>query len=796
MKYYAHTVEGEEMPENNYIAHVKLHDNGNWVTHSLKQHLSKTSKLSGEFAKIFGSKDWAELAGYWHDLGKFLPEWQKYIRKTTGYDIDAHIEILAGRPNHSTSGAVLSFQKFMRVMNNPEYGQAIGRILCYIIAGHHAGLPDWYPDYAGGDLQNRIFLNNELRLDELNKIKNIDESSEFIKKPLPSTPPVGIQKGKDRNEVFQLWIRMLFSCLVDADYLNTESFMKPQQSELRGNYPSIKELKERFDRFIKYKQKSSENNKINRQRNSILSSCREKASLAPGFFSLNVPTGGGKTLSSMAFALEHTLKHDKKRIIMAIPYTSIIEQTAKVYKYGADNDEEIKQNINSGMILFGDEAVLEHHSNIDPDKETYASSLATENWDAPIIITTNVQLFESLLASKPSDCRKLHNIINSVIILDEAQMLPPEYLKPIISTLRVLVEFFGVTVILCTATQPALEGKIGSQLAAFEGLNDVKPIIEKPEVLAEDFKRVAIKIPLDLSVRSSWDEIASELINHEQIICIVNKRSDCRELHSLMPEGTIHLSALMCGEERSQIISQIKSNLKNNKPVRVISTQLVEAGVDIDFPVVYRALAGMDSIAQAAGRCNREGKLNTKGKLGHVVVFNPPKAAPAGLLRKGEDASKNILRLKNEISLTPKLFKEYFTAFYSSVNDFDKPEFSEKLVKESGDFKFQFRTFAQNFKLIDDQKQKGIIVWYKSERLNSQDLIRELRVVGPDYKLLRRLQRFAVNVPVIIFNKLMEDGFISDIETHGYAVQERAELYRSGSGLIYDPEWDSGSLVF
>jgi len=779
-----------------YIAHVRKDGDGGWDEHLLNDHLSGTAKLAGEFAEVFGSKDWAELAGYWHDLGKFLSEWQKYIRKTTGYDIDAHIETLAGRPNHSTVGAVLSFQRFIESMNNTEYGHAIGRILSYTIAGHHAGLPDWYPDYAGGDLQNRVFLNNELRLDELNKIKNIDESSEFIKKPLPSTPPIGIQKGKDRNEAFQLWIRMLFSCLVDADYLNTELFMKPQQSELRENYPSIKELKSHFDRFIKYKQESSEDNRINRQRNEILSSCSENASLAPGFFSLNVPTGGGKTLSSMAFALEHALIHDKKRIIMAIPYTSIIEQTAKVYKYGSDNDEEIKKNIISGIILFGEEAVLEHHSNIDPDKETYASSLATENWDAPIIVTTNVQLFESLLASKPSDCRKLHNIINSVIILDEAQMLPPEYLKPIISALRVLVEFFGVTVVLCTATQPALEGKIGSQLAAFEGLNDVKSIIENPEVLAEDFKRVEIKIPLDLSVRSSWEEIVYELLSHEQVICIVNKRSDCRELHSLMPEGTIHLSALMCGEERSQIISQIKSDLKNNKPVRVISTQLVEAGVDIDFPVVYRSLAGMDSIAQAAGRCNREGKLNKEGKLGHVVVFNPPKAAPAGLLRKGEDASKNILRLKNEISLTPELFKEYFTAFYSSVNNFDKPGFSEKLVKESGEFKFQFRTFAQNFRLIDDQKQKGIIVWYKGERYDSRDLIEELRVSGPDYKLLRKLQRFTVNVPERIFKKLIEDGFINDADTHGYAVQVRAELYKSGSGLMYDPEWDSSSLVF
>jgi CRISPR-associated endonuclease/helicase Cas3 len=285
-------------------------------------------------------------------------------------------------------------------------------------------------------------------------------------------------------------------------------------------------------------------------------------------------------------------------------------------------------------------------------------------------------------------------------------------------------------------------------------------------------------------------------MSYEQVMCVVNTRRDCRELHSLMPEGTIHLSALMCGEERSGIISRIKTDIEEGKAIRVISTQLVEAGVDIDFPVVYRALAGMDSIAQAAGRCNREGKLNKKGKLGKVVVFNPPKAAPPGLLRKAEDASKNLLKPGRGISLSPELFKEYFKVFYSSVNDFDKSKFIEKLVTEACEFKFQFRTFTQNFKLIDDQKQKGIIVWYEGERYDSQDLIEELRKSGPDYKLLRKLQRFTINIPERIFYKLLEDGFINDTETHGYAVQCRQELYQPGVGLMYDPAWDSSSLVY
>lgn len=781
--------------DNTYIAHVREVD-GNWCLHGLDAHLNETANLANRFASNFGSGDWAALSGYWHDLGKYLPGWQKYIRKKTGYDIEAHIETAGGRPNHSTAGSLLSFQRFIESMNNYEYGLAIGGILGYIIAGHHAGLPDWYPDYAGGDLQNRVFQNNMLRTEELKRIESIADSSVFIAKSLPKSPPCGIKKGKEKNETFHLWIRMLFSCLVDADYLDTELFMKPSKSEIRGKYPQLGDLKNRFDVFMTNMEKESDNTPINKQRKNILHACKDKALLEPGFFSLNVPTGGGKTLSSMAFAFEHALKYNKSRIIMAIPYTSIIEQTAKVYKYGTDDDLKIREIMKKGNWLFGEDAVLEHHSNLDPDKESAASRLATENWDAPIIVTTNVQLFESLLASKPSDCRKLHNIVNSIIILDEAQMLPPEFLKPLLSVLRTLVDDFGVTVVLCTATQPALEGKIGSQIAAFNGLENVKPIIEYPAELAKDFKRVTVNTPSDLTVRSSWSDIADELVRYEQVLCIVNTRNDCRELHSLMPEGTIHLSALMCGEERSQIISGIKSDLKHGKPIRVISTQLVEAGVDIDFPVVYRSLAGMDSIAQAAGRCNREGKLNKEGKLGHLVVFNPPKSAPPGLLRKGEDTSKTLLRLRDNIELAPELFMEYFTAFYASVNDFDKPVFSERLVKESGEFKFQFRTFAQAFKLIDDQKQKGIIVWHKGEKYDSRNLIEELKNTGPNPWLLRKLQRFTVNIPEKIFQKLLDDGFINDTETHGYAVQFREELYQTGVGLMYDPAWDSGSLVF
>ena len=782
-------------PSNNgkmkeFVAHVKQNPNGSWEKHFLKDHLNGVAKKAGEFAAEFGNKDWGEVLGYWHDLGKFLPAWQNYIRRETGFDTEAHIEGKNNRPNHSSAGAVLAFDKLK--------SKLVARLIAYGIAGHHAGLPDAEAPSIGDALDARVFknpFNPSLHTEEINIIKQIHEAKEFIDKEFPRSAPFNISKKEDsdkRKEYFHLWVRMLFSCLVDADFLDTERFMNPELHIERGNYLSIEDLKKRFNNYMREKKSDLP---LNIKRNEILEQCRSKAKLKPGFFSLTVPTGGGKTLSSIGFALEHAILHNKKRIITTIPYTSIIEQTAKVFKYGTDNDDEIEERIKAGNVLFGNDQVIEHHSNLDPEKETSKNRLASENWDAPIIVTTNVQLFESLFESKPSSCRKLHNIVNSIIILDEVQMLPPEYLKPILSALRGLVEHFGVTVVLMTATQPSLVGKIGSDSNSFEGLTNITNIIENPDILAKDFKRVKLKMPTNLSDRKEWNDIAGELTKYNQVLCIVNTRNDCRQLHSLMPGGTIHLSAFMCGEERSEIISGIKQMLRNGEPVRVISTQLVEAGVDIDFPVVYRALAGLDSIAQAAGRCNRENKLAAEGKLGKVVVFNPPKAAPPGLLRKGEDACKSILRTNNIRELTPEIFAKYFQQFYPNLNDFDKPHFYEQLVKEANEFKFQFRTLAHDFQLIDDV-QKSIVVFYENKKngTNSENFINELQFKGPSKQLGRKLQRFIVNMPIHIFNRIQENNYIKEI--NGYYVQNDINLYKPGLGLLgNDTDWIYGNGV-
>ena len=770
-----------------YLAHVKKNNDNSWDTHLLKQHLKAVAKMTGNFASEFGNKDWGELLGVLHDLGKYLPAWQVYLRRNSGFDTEAHIEEINNRPTHSTAGAVFIYDK---LKNHP-----IARLIAYGIAGHHTGLPDAEPPSAGNALSTRLFRNllmPELNIDELQVIREITEVKEIIGVNLPKTVPLKMVNLEQQKEHMHLWVRMLYSCLVDSDFLDTEYFMDPDKNCLRGKSYSIALLKQKFDDFMMRKPSDSPINKV---RNNILKECINKAALQPGLFSLNVPTGGGKTLSSMAFALNHAIKHNKKRIIIAIPYTSIIEQTAKVFKYGTDNDGEIEERRVCGEMLFGEDNVIEHHSNLEPDKETSNNRLAAENWDAPIIVTTNVQLFESLFACKSSQCRKLHNIVNSVVILDEVQMLPPEFLRPILSVLNGLVEYFGVTVVLMTATQPSITGRIGSDANTFNGLQNVTNIIENPNSLAKIFSRIEIELPDNLDIRMDWNTIASKLISYEQVLCIVNSRKDCRKLYALMPRGTFHLSAYMCGEHRSEIISEIKKRLRENAPIRVISTQLIEAGVDIDFPVVYRAMAGLDSIAQAAGRCNRENKLAALGKKGSFVVFNPPTASPIGLLRKGEDASKALFRSREVDVLTPELFAEYFKLYYSNINEFDKAHFYDHLVKEADEFKFQFRTFAQEFHLIE-QDQKSIIVNYENSKtgFNSEKWIEQLRTLGPTRYVVRHLQRFTVTIPEQVFSNLLLNNCIEEI--NGFYVQAYSNIYDKNIGLLVDEsDWKIGSGV-
>ncbi|WP_312915824.1 CRISPR-associated helicase/endonuclease Cas3 [Candidatus Competibacter phosphatis] len=448
-----------------------------------------------------------------------------------------------------------------------------------------------------------------------------------------NAPPPTSNPGGQRYHA--LWIRLLFSCLVDADFLDTEQFMSPEKAGLRGQYPALAELEPRFEAYMTALTARADDTPVNQMRALVLDRCRNAAEQMPGLFSLTVPTGGGKTLASLAFALHHARRHGKRRILYVIPYTSIIEQTADVFRG-----------------VFGEDAVLEHHSNFDSERETPRSRLACENWDTSLIVTTNVQFFESLFAARPSRTRKLHNILDSVVILDEAQLLPPEFLTPILSTIRELSGHYGVSFVLCTATQPALASQRGFDWR-FDGLDDVREIMGDATAVQElhtSLRRVEVSLPADLHAPTSWEALAAELATHPRVLCIVDRRDDARLLHGLLPTGAVHLSGLMCGQHRADVIAMIKERLVADEPLRVISTQLVEAGVDLDFPVVYRALAGLDSIAQAAGRCNREGRLFN---LGRVVVFAPPTEPPAGHLRQLAMRAGNFCNVVRPIRSRP-----------------------------------------------------------------------------------------------------------------------------------------------
>lgn len=731
------------------IAHVKKENEHQWAEpHWLTDHLQCTAAKAAEFARKFNSESWAYAAGIGHDAGKGTATWQSYLKRESGYDESAHLENITGRVDHSTPSAKLIEQTF---------GNGIGRILSYCIAGHHTGLPDYIGKQSSLTYRLENSTTESIPEDIVSPIRNAH----------PDAPPRQFQSsGIDLS----LWIRMIFSSLVDADFLDTEEYMDPDKYHERAGYLSIDELLSRFNSHMQDIGKNSPNAEINKIRRTVLSNCRAAAGEDPGFFTLTVPTGGGKTLSSMAFALEHALKHEKDRIIYVIPYTSIIEQNADVFREA-----------------LGKENVIEHHSNIDIDDQTPKSRLSTENWDAPIIVTTTVQFFESLFAAKTSRCRKLHNICNSVVILDEAQLLPSEYLSPILRALELLVDYYNVTFVICTATQPALEEQ--DESPEFPGLKkgSVKEIIQDVPALYRSLKRVHVDFPEDVHTATTWEKLAEDLTNHEQVLCIVSDRKSCRLLHSMMPSNTYHLSALMCAQHRSITIARIKADLAEEKQTRVISTQLVEAGVDLDFPVVYRAIAGLDSIAQAAGRCNREGSLNKDGKLGKVVLFIPPKQSPPGILRKAAETASRMIDSGVTDILDQSIFADYFSELYWKVNSLDRKGILDLLKPDYSNLRIQFRSAGDAFQLIDNSKQRNIIVPFD----DGEELIALLKSRGPDRWLLRKLQRYSVNIYVNDFNELLSRGSLEEIHPGIFALKCKVE-YDGETGLViqdlYSPE--------
>lgn len=713
-----------------------------WQT--LEDHSRKVADLAAQFAAPFGSSEAARLLGWVHDLGKARSAFQGYLRRQNELDDSSYD---SGGHSHSGAGACWLSQ---------ELG-GFGELLSYCVMGHHAGLPDKINGKTPqGALAFRI--NDEKAVLEELPVKEwiVAHDSEWRACSI-SRPWYGFISSDA-----SLWVRMLYSSLVDADFLDTEAFMDGARAEKRGGYSSLGELSDRFFRKLDAKQASSEQSPVNELRAKIRTACETASTLPRGLFSLTVPTGGGKTLSSTAFAFRHALEHGLLRIIYVIPYTSIIEQTADQLEgfLGADN-------------------VVQHHSNLDPERETERSRLASENWDAPVVVTTAVQFFESLHACKSSRCRKLHNIAESVVILDEVQLLPPSLLLPITEAIHQLSAHYGCSIVFCTATQPHLK-EVGGKPTALEN-DKIREIIPEGLDLYRKLKRTGIEFPKTNTDRKTWDEVAADLQACHKVLCIVNTRRDARALHALMPKGTYHLSASMCGVHRSDVISRIKERLMTYDEVRVISTQLVEAGVDVDFPVVYRAMAGLASVVQAAGRCNREGMLDG---LGRVVVFNPPEPSPIGDLRFGEDTLIDMLSShKGQIDVDcAEIYPEYYRRFFEKQNNCGTV-FAELLDDPRNGF--QFREAADKFQMIDSRGTCTIIVrWGESEKW-----INKLVAVGPKREIMRHLQRYTVSVPRRMAERWLADGGLAEI--HGILVQEAKNLYSEEYGL--DLDWNGYS---
>ena len=687
-KYYAHSLEGKPPSD--------------WQP--LEEHLQNVAKIAAKFADYFCASEWGSILGGYHDLGKVTRPWQAYLRHANNI-IDEFAQFYEGHPTHAFVGAQWLF----------KHSEETGKLLAYCIAGHHSGLPNWN-DAPTSALEAKLHQ-------QYPKVK-----IPYVIPNFPKDLPLSSDSKRFGFQV-QFFVRMLFSCLVDADFLDTEASLDKMKSGQRAGYPELDEIHEKFwANFKTLRDKSDRTSKVNQQREHVLKACLEAAELDPGLFSLTVPTGCGKTLASLAFALKHAKKQEKRRVVYVIPFTSIIEQNAKVFR-----------------DMLGDNAVLEHHCNFIPDDSDRKTRLAIENWDAPVVVTTNVQFFNSFYSNKPGKCRKLHNIANSIIIFDEVQAIPVEKLQPCLEVINELSLNYGVTSVLCTATQPAIESSDKFK----SGLKNVREIIHDVPVLFSALKRTEEIFIGKLNAQ----EVADRLLTHEQVLCIVNTRQQALDVFNALPksDSNIHLSALMHPSHRTEKLDRIRAILSHTTkvPCRVVSTQVIEAGVDVDFPCVFRAAAGIDSIAQAAGRCNRNGLIEPPCK---VVVFEFPEESGCSFFRHAaQSAAKLFVPFKGRLT-TPECVREYFEDFFWKNEDrMDMDGIIENLCLPAQSGNIQFKDMAQ-FQMI---KSATIPIVVALEE-KAVKLIRALEYAEHKGGILRKLQQFSVQIYPYQFEELKD----------------------------------------
>lgn len=730
-------------------------DKSDWQL--LSDHLNKVAGIAKQNASYFGGQKLAFTAGILHDLGKYSEE---FAQRLEG----------GNRVDHATAGAKIAVEKW----------GVHGRILAYAIAGHHAGLANGIDEGV-----NRSSL--EARLKKAVPQLNAVWKSEIELQDQLSFPDF---ISTETNAGFQLafLIRMVFSCLVDADYLDTEAFYFELESKqcLRGGYPSFNKLKATLDRHLVGLASSSLSKSpgvVNNIRQEILEYAKLQATLPLGLFSLTVPTGGGKTLTSLAFALDHLSSHAQKlrRVIYVIPFTSIIEQNAGVFR-----------NV---FQEFGDDIVLEHHSAYDDsgfkvkDETKQKLRSAMENWDAPIVVTTAVQFFESLFADRASKCRKLHNISGSVIILDEAQMLPLKLLRPTMAAIDELARNYSCSVVMCTATQPAL-----LQPNFLNGFENVREIAPDPPSLFRQLNRVTVS---HVGVQTD-QQLVNRIDSNDQILVIVNNRRQALTLNKMMGEsgGHFQLTTLMCATHRKKKLKEIRGRLASNELCKVVSTSLIEAGVDVDFPIVMRSEAGLDSVAQAAGRCNREGKA--KANESRVLIFASPEWKAPPELDQFAASMRSVLRNHRGNLLSPEAITCYFEdVYWKQESELDAKKILTLFRDHFPKMSFPFQNIANKYRIIESFMHPIIIPYDKV----AESLIRTLEVSDFVGSTARKLQPYLVQVPEKAFFALKSVGAIVTIAPERFGDQfwklNNIDLYSQDSGLDWaDPTFlDSNSMV-
>lgn len=731
--------------------------------HRLKDHLETVGTLSGGFASKMAAEELGRTAGLLHDVGKYSEAFQARLRGS-GHRVD-----------HSTAGAKIAFQEY----------DHLGHVIAYVIAGHHTGLAN------GAGTGDRLPLEDRLKL----SVEDLDRAwrSEItLPDKLKSPRLKGHPHDRERSGFgLAFSTRMLFSCLVDADYLDTEAFYSDVEGRdvERGSWPDLSELRESLDSTLQHVLADADSTEVNRLRAEILTAARDAATCEPGLFSLTVPTGGGKTLSSLAFALDHATVYGLDRIIYVAPFTSVIEQNADVFR--------------RALHPHGS-AVLEHHSAFREDAVLAAMrreegergpeardklKFAMENWDAPIITTTAVQFFESLFAATPAKCRKLHNIARSVVILDEAQTLPLPLLRPCVAALDELARNYRTSIVLCTATQPALEETDEPDKSFRGGFREVREIAPEPKRLFQVLKRVSVS-----HIGEADDErLIMEIKERESVLCIVNSRAHARSLFEAIggrPEDW-HLSTAMCAAHRAEALAAIKAALERRSPCRVVATSLIEAGVDVDFPCVYRAEAGLDSIAQAAGRCNREGRHRFEDSP--VFVFQAVGWPTPPELTQFATATRAVLRVHGADPLSLKAIEDYFRELYwiresGRASGLDKKNIIGRLADGARDAMFPFEDIARDFRMIESNMQPVIVARDKDKE--ARDLINRLPFVDRIGGVMRKLQPYVVPVPQRAFQALRAAGAVCPVRDDAFGEQfcvlENQSLYRDDIGLMWD----------